>query len=73
MRTPAQRIVVIDAFDEHERVDFGWTRQQTIGMLQAMDNQRRFERIETIWVPSYAAEVSIWAPRADASATRVEP
>lgn len=62
--TPAQRIVVIDAFDEHERLEFGWTRFQTVGMLQAMERQQRFARVATIWIPSYLAEVSIWSPRA---------
>jgi hypothetical protein len=60
-RTPAQRIVVIDTYDQHERVDVGLTRFHAIGMFEAMANQRRFERIETIWIPSYPAEVSIWS------------
>jgi hypothetical protein len=39
----------------------GWTRFHAVGMLEAMANQQRFDRIETIWIPSYPAEVSIWS------------
>jgi hypothetical protein len=34
--TPAQRIVVIDTYDQHERIDVGWTRFHAIGMFEAM-------------------------------------
>jgi hypothetical protein len=61
---------VIDTYDQHERVDVGLTRFHAIGMFEAMANQRRFERIETIWIPAYPAEVSIWCRATGESAPR---
>jgi hypothetical protein len=66
--TPAQRIVVIDTFGHYNQPDRGWADEQARGMLDGVAGQHRFEPIQTISLPSYPAEVTIWAPRAEASA-----
>jgi Dolichyl-phosphate-mannose-protein mannosyltransferase len=68
-RTPAQRIIVIDTVGHYNQPDRGWADEQARGMLDGMAGQHRFERIQTVWLPSYPAEVTIWAPRA-ATASR---
>jgi hypothetical protein len=61
--TPAQRIVAIDAFGHYNQPALGWSEEQARGMMDGMATQHRFERIQTVSLPSYPAEVTIWAPR----------
>ena len=66
--TPAQRIVVIDTLGRNNQPNRGWDEEQARGMMDGMASQQRFERIQTISLPAYPADISIWAPRAAASA-----
>jgi Dolichyl-phosphate-mannose-protein mannosyltransferase len=66
--TPAQRIVAIDTFDRNNQPNRGWGKEQARGMMDGMAGQHRFERIQTISLPTYPAEITIWAPRASTSA-----
>ncbi|MEA2779613.1 MAG: hypothetical protein QOK29_1157 [Rhodospirillaceae bacterium] len=64
--TRAQRIVVVDAPGWYEIPILGFTHDRMVGALDAMAGQDRFVRVQTIPVPSFPAEVSIWRLR-DAS------
>jgi len=66
--TPAQRIVVIDTLGRNNQRDRGWDEEQARGMMDGMDGQDRFERIATISLATYPAEITIWAPRGATSA-----
>jgi hypothetical protein len=61
--TPVQRIVAIDTLGYNNLPHRGWGEEQARGMMDGMASQRRFERIETIPLPGYPAEITIWAPR----------
>ena len=65
--TPAQRVVVIDTLGRNNQPNRGWDEEQARGMMDGMAAQGRFERIQTISLPTYPAEITIWAPRAATS------
>jgi len=61
--TPAERIVAIDTFGRYNQPGQDWADEQARGMMDGMATQHRFERIQTVSLPSYPADVTIWAPR----------
>jgi len=65
--TPAQRVIVIDTLGRNNQPNRGWDAEQARGMMDGMAAQGRFERIQTISLPTYPAEITIWAPRAATS------
>lgn len=62
-RTRSERIVVIDAPGRYAIPATGMTYDRLSGLVEAIEQSPRFERITTVPVPAFAATVSIWRRR----------
>ncbi|MEZ5786313.1 MAG: glycosyltransferase family 39 protein [Xanthobacteraceae bacterium] len=62
-QTKSERIVVVDAPGLYAIPAIGMTYDRLSGLVEAIEQSPRFERIATVPVPAFAATVSVWQRR----------